>query len=401
MTKLRLLPLILSLGASPLACNKASDQDSDLSWGHLQDQSLNPKTPQYLINKGPNDIYKVCVAQYMVDDLPGVEEEIKAAINIWAAYLGRSIQVETIVKDQPRATASDRSDTLQTAYYKNCGDDVDVVMGFSPFSGGTVGQTGSSWRGFSSTNITSFKRHLFLRDYAITPDSWGTTRWVSQQELNSQPFVSQDLLNTMQARHTVEVAPRGTAVALQVLVHEFGHVWGLCDQYEGPSNCDPNFKSEHPELNSIMASASNMSKIFLTDDDIAGIRALATRPGFNDKWPGTEDELAQAATPLALNEVTYFKLKSVQKTGTQFTLNFGVVTAKKGGELRFEYRLKGTETWQTSSTYFPSSQAFMIPDYSFKQTVRTDGDYEFRLNLRLKGDDGALAAPVYATLPTN
>ncbi len=397
MTKLSIWPFILALGASPLACNKESST-SDLSWGHLQDQSLNPNTPQYLINKGPGDIYRVCVAQYMVDELPGVEAEIKAAINIWAAYLGRSIQVETIVKEQPRATASDRSDTLQAAYYKNCGDDVDVVVGFSPFTGGTVGQTGASWRGFSSTNITSFKRHLFLRDYSITSDSRNTTRWVGQQEMNDQATDIQELLETMQARSTMQVAPAGTAVALPVLVHEFGHVWGLCDQYEGPSNCDPNHKSQHPDVNSIMASASNLAKIYLTDDDITGIRALANRQDFNRKWPGTDDKLALAATPIALKELTYFKLRSVEKDGKQFTLNFGVVSSKKGGELRIEYRLKGTENWQSSSTYFPSDQAFLITDYTFKQTFRVDGDYEFRLNLRLAADQGGLASPVYATL---
>jgi len=398
MKKLRVATIILSLGATSMACHEAADEKSDLSWGHLQDQSLHPNAPQYLINQSPNQVYKVCVPQYMVDDLPGIEAEIKAAINIWAAYLGRSIEVETIVKDQPRAIAGESSQTLQAAYYKNCGDDVNVVMGFSPFGGSTVGQTGSSWRGFSSTQITSFKRHLFLRDYRISPDNWGTERWASLQEISGQAADSQDILTTMQSRNKMEVAPRGASIALPVLVHEFGHVWGLCDQYEGPSNCDPNFKSEHPDLNSIMAASSNIAKIYLTDDDITGIRALAKRPGFNSKWVGTEQAIEQPATELALGEVEYFKLKTVQKDGTQFTLNFGVVTAKRGGELRFEYRLKGTEAWQTSSTYFPSSGAFSIADYSFKQTVRNDGDYEFRLNLRLRNDDKTLVPPIYATL---
>jgi hypothetical protein len=396
MKKTTFAAILLSLGAAAVSCGDKT-ATSDLSWGHLQDQSLNPAAPQYLINKKPGDVYKVCIPRYMVDELPGVEAEVQAAINVWAGYLGRSITVETSVKDLPRATATDTPTTLQTAYYAGCGDEFDVVIGFAPLRGSTVGQTGSSWRGYSAQKITSFKRYLFLRDYKASPDLWGTTRWISLQDLRRRAADSTEILNQMQARDTMEVAPRGTSIALNVLVHEFGHVWGLCDQYEGPSNCDPNFKSEHPDLKSMMAAASNIAKLYLTDDDITGIRALAQRPGFNASWPGTEEALNKAPAAVAQKDVEYFQLKSVEKAGTQFTLNFGLVT-NKGGELRFEYRSKGAANWQQSTTFFPSDEAFMIPDYSFRQTVRTDGDYEFRLKLRLKNEDKSLGDPLYTSL---
>ncbi|HET9235757.1 MAG TPA: hypothetical protein VFO10_00820 [Oligoflexus sp.] len=396
MKKTTLSAILLSLGAALVSCGE-KQATSDLSWGHLQDQSLNPAAPQYLINKKPGDVYKVCIPRYMVDELPGVEAEVHAAINVWAGYLGRAINVETSVKDLPRATATDTPTSLQTAYYAACGDEFDVVIGFAPLRGSTVGQTGSSWRGYSAQKITSFKRYLFLRDYKASPDLWGTTRWISLQDLRRRAADSSEILNQMQARDTMEVAPRGTSIALAVLVHEFGHVWGMCDQYEGPSNCDPNFKSEHPDLKSMMAAASNVAKLYLTDDDITGIRALAQRPGFNASWPGTEGALNKAPAAVAQKDVEYFQLKSVEKAGTQFTLNFGLVT-NKGGELRFEYRTKGAAAWQQSTSFFPSDDAFMIPDYSFRQTVRTEGDYEFRLKLRLKEEDSSLGEPMYTTL---
>jgi hypothetical protein len=400
MKKLKITALLLSLGVAPAACNDDPEPEtSDLAWGHLQDQGLNPNAPQYLINKKPGDVYKVCVPRYMVNELPGLESEIKAAVNVWAAYLGRYIDVETHVMDLPRAKSTDTPNTLQIAYYNACGSDFDVVLGFAPLGGTTVGQTGSSWRGYSAQKITSFKRYLFLRDYKVSPDVWGTKRWISLQDLKKRHSSSTDILNQLKARNTTEVAPSGTGIALQVLVHEFGHVWGMCDQYEGPTNCDPNYKSAHPNTNSMMASASNVAKLYLTDDDITGIRALAKRPGFNNGWYGAEVETDTAPTPPSHSQgdVEYFKLNSVQKAGNQFTLNFGLLT-DKGGELRFEYRLKGTTAWKQSTSFFPSDDGFAMSNYSFRLTLPTAGDYEFRLKLRLQKDSFNLGEPMYASL---
>jgi hypothetical protein len=400
MNKLKISALLLSLGIAPVACNQdPEDETSDLSWGHLQDQGLNPNAPQYLINIKPGEVYKVCVPRYMVSDLPGVEAEIKAAINIWAKYLGRYIEVETHVRDLPRPTATDTTNSLQTNYYNLCGADFDVVMGFAPLKGSTVGQTGSHWRGYSAQKITSFTRYLFLRDYKTAPDVWGTKRWISFQDLKQRSADAEEILDELQVRGNMEVAPNGTSIALPVLVHEFGHVWGMCDQYEGPSNCDPNFKSPHPDTKSMMGAATNVARLYLTDDDITGIRALARRPGFSAGWTGTESEMNEKPAPVKQEEVEYLQLKAVQKEGRQYTMTFGVMSSR-GGELRFEYRLKGSTAWQRFPTYFPSDDAFHIPEYSFRQSVPTDGDYEVRMNLRLYTDARKLklGEPSYAQL---
>jgi hypothetical protein len=397
MQRMMTAALLLGLGVSTVACNE-DNATSDLSWGHLQDQSLTPNAPHFLINKKPGDAYKVCVPQYMVDDLPGVKSEIEAAINVWGSYLGRSIPVDIHVRNLPRATAQDTPGSLQTTYYNLCGEDFDAVMGFAPLGGKTVGQTGTSWRGFSAQQITSFKRYLFLRDYKISPDAWGSNRWVSLQDLRKKSYRSEDILAQMQARNTTEVAPYGATISLPVLVHEFGHVWGLCDQYEGPSNCDPGHISPHPDLSSMMAAASSVAKIFLTDDDITGIRKLAQRPGFNSDWPGTTDDIQKAPMPVAKKEVEVFTLKKVEKVGTQYTIYFGLI-ASKGGELRYEYRPKGSfEAWQTSKTLFPADKSFHMPEYFFRHAAADDEDYEFRLRLRLLKDGFALGDPMYTTL---
>ncbi|MGE0173956.1 MAG: hypothetical protein AB7T49_14260 [Oligoflexales bacterium] len=77
---------------------------------------------------------------------------------------------------------------------------------------------------------------------------------------------------------------RPTAVPMQVvdcgfdgdirlaLLHEVGHLWGLCDQY--PGEIDHCTFSTEPDPDSVMASGQSDS---LTSDDIDGIRSLAQK----------------------------------------------------------------------------------------------------------------------------
>ncbi len=81
------------------------------------------------------------------------------------------------------------------------------------------------------------------------------------------------------------------------MVHEFGHVWGLCDQYEQSNNCDPKFASLDKENHLILDNSSMMSSVkatfnaYLTDDDITGIRQLAQRKGFNADYNLSKKEI--------------------------------------------------------------------------------------------------------------
>lgn len=69
-----------------------------------------------------------------------------------------------------------------------------------------------------------------------------------------------------------------------VLLHEMGHVWGLCDQYDmgNYTNCDyssPGKTASNRVLNSVMGEGGRLE---LTSDDITGIEMLAKR----DDLPG-------------------------------------------------------------------------------------------------------------------
>ena len=63
------------------------------------------------------------------------------------------------------------------------------------------------------------------------------------------------------ARATTQYASDNKFLILPVLTHEFGHVWGLCDQYEGANNCDPENSSSHLVLDSIMGSHGGTERL--------------------------------------------------------------------------------------------------------------------------------------------
>jgi hypothetical protein len=298
MKKTTLAALMFGFGALSVSCGPQEDATSDLHWGHLD--KFDSKHPFFLINKKPGEVYRVCMARYMRDEIPGIEEELKAAVNIWGAYLGRSIPMVIEVKDLPRPTGTKVPATQGQEYYTACNEGKiqpmywDLVVGLSPLSGSTVGLTGYWYSMKSNAVVSDYRRYLFLRDFKTAPELGDVKRWMSLEEVNQKPTVSPNILNTMLTRSTTKYAKTGSLIAFQVLVHEIGHVWGLCDQVtSGVDNCssDNLWKSPHPDSNSIMAAASNVVKMYLTDDDITGIRKMATRTNYSSTWPGTEDDI--------------------------------------------------------------------------------------------------------------
>ncbi len=353
------------------ACRDQSS-DSQLSWGHIQDEALLPSSPQYLINKKPGETYRICLAPRMAQELPGVAAELEAAVKIWGSYIGRSIPVDVKIANEAE-----------------CGESKDLIADFTALNSSTVGRTGASWRGFGPDRILSFRRTLELRDYTKSPDPiQQVENWESLEMASGQSRTAQEIVELLQRRSELTVSAPKKAMTLPVIVHEMGHVWGLCDQYEGANNCDPRHSSTHPELKSIMGASSGINRLYLTDDDITGIRELAKRPGFSEAWPGTESSLSVAVKPISESAIPYFKLRALSREDRTYTLNFGVLTSQQGGELYIEYRSKGTSAWRQSPSYFPSEGKFEIPSAEYKLTMPDQKDYEFRLKLKLVDASG-------------
>ncbi len=329
MNKLFFLALSLFTFYSCRARN--DDSQADLKWGHLNVENLQPTSPQFLINKTRGVNFKVCLAKYLRDQFPGIEQEIDASVNIWASYIGRKIPVTIETKDLPRAKAGDDVNDFAKTYFTQCGKGYDIVIGFGPLQGQTVGLTGdfSSYivNSDGSKKIVSFERFLFLRDFDANPstNTLSSNAWKSFGQKSGTVPQDGQLLPLMRQRQTKFYSLKNDLLTLSVLAHEMGHVWGLCDQYEGTANCDKQNSSSHIEMDSLMGAARFRQIAYLTDDDIEGIRALAARPGFKHDWPDAPG-LTAVTAPVNLGLVEFLAVQSLERKDNTLIMNFGILS---------------------------------------------------------------------------
>lgn len=362
-----------------------TDETSEIKWGHLGDPFFLPESPSYLINKPKGASYNVCLAKYMIDALPGIQSEIEAAVNIWAFYLGRTIPVAIAVKDLPRAVAGDTAASLGAKYNDLCGKGFDTVVGFAPLEGAAAGQTSLTSMIMTlpdgSKKMTSFQRYLFLRDFSISPDKDGFNGWDSYQMRRGKAFTKAQLLELMTAREQLLFSLHGKLLTLPTLTHEIGHIWGLCDQYEGPTNCDAKHSTEHKVLDSVMGTATFRERIFLTDDDIAGIRALGVRPGFQHDWPATP---STPVKPLVQKPVELFEKLSLTQANHKVEAVFALIT-NVPSKLLIEVKPKGSSRWETLSSTDSPATGFDLPDVtqSIKLPANDNRIYDVRLTLQI------------------
>ena len=81
-----------------------------------------------------------------------------------------------------------------------------------------------------------------------------------------------------------------------LVLHEVGHFWGMCDQYRGNTrdgwiaSCSKEHRSNKRHAESIMGAATT-GRTKLTDDDIAGIKAMAVRTDIpaNRLWQAAQN----------------------------------------------------------------------------------------------------------------
>lgn len=400
------LPLglvLLAAGAawSGAACSAPASSDGpsagvESRWGFLNDASLTPDAPQFLVNKTRGAKFRVCLPRYMADALPGIESEIYAAVNVWGSYLGRSIPVEIETKDLPRARAEQSIDDLGSAYQANCGEGFDVVMGLAKIEGSAVGLTGASYsyvlQPNGSRQITSFTRYLFLRDYDLVPTTGSDgnpERWTSLAAQDGASISGPDLLASMLTRTKTRYASASTYLVLPVLTHEYGHVWGLCDQYEGSTNCDPHNSSSHPVEQSIMGARGGTQRLFLTDDDIEGVRTLAQKAGFAHDWGPPHDD---PPAPIPHRPVELARIDAVRRAGSTLVVTYGVVTS---GAARYGFELEadGEPGFTPLTSDFGSTDAFDVPTGELTITLQAPsaGVYHVRMTVTPHGGTPVIA----------
>jgi hypothetical protein len=391
-TQLQRLGLVFLTAAgvsASAACDAPSSSDGasagvESRWGFLDDASLTPDAPQFLVNKVRGAKFRVCVPRYLADALPGIESEVYAAVNVWASYVGRVIPVEIETKDLPRGRADQSIDDLAASYQAACGEGFDVVMGLGKLEGSAVGLTGASYRYLlqpdGSRQITSFTRYLFLRDYDLVPTTGSdgnAERWTSLAAQDGTPISGPDLLASMLTRTKTRYASASTYLVLPVLTHEYGHVWGLCDQYEGSTNCDPHNSSSHPVDQSIMGARGGTQRLFLTDDDIEGVRTLAHKPGFAHDWGPPHDE-PPAAIPHKPVELA--RIDNVRRQGSALVVTYGVVTSG-AARYGFELQAEGEASFTPLTSDFGSTEPFDVPTGELTITLQGASTHAYRVRL--------------------
>jgi len=99
------------------------------NYGHLTRIGTFTTSPLYLSLLKKEETYKVCLSSKMASIYPGIENEIKASINIWAHYLDRKINVEITKIYLPLATEDMSTKDIIILYAGICGKDKHLYIG--------------------------------------------------------------------------------------------------------------------------------------------------------------------------------------------------------------------------------------------------------------------------------
>jgi hypothetical protein len=179
---------------------------------------------------------------------------------------------------------------------------------------------------------------------------------------------------------------------LPVLTHEYGHVWGLCDQYEGSANCDPQSSSSHPVEASIMGARGATQRLFLTDDDIEGVRTLAGKPGFAHDWGAPRSD---PPAPLVSKPVELARIEGVKRVAGKLIVTYGVVTP---GAARYAFALQavGTSAFTPLTSEFSSATAIDEPTGQLTISLSPGSAPRYNVRLTVTPSSGAPVSVVAA-----
>ncbi len=269
-----------------LSQNEGPNEAILSNFGHLESVSKYASSPVFLSTLKKGQPYKICLSEKLVKKYPGFKEEVEAAVNIWAFYIDRKIPLDFIVKKLPAPKSGWKVNDYAKAYKQICGKS-DLYMSENVPSGTTLGYTQKSVQYRYGENservVTDFARVLNLSNW---PEQAGR-RFISLEQATKKKRSAAEILQLLKSRNkTVYLPGPSTFLTTTTLVHEFGHVWGMCDQYPldgNRSNCDPHNSTMSLdghvmlEEDAVMSSAGWKNKLGLHDDDIDGIIGLAHR----------------------------------------------------------------------------------------------------------------------------
>tara|TARA_B100000925_G_scaffold45266_1_gene29523 strand:+ start:10283 stop:12325 length:2043 start_codon:yes stop_codon:yes gene_type:complete len=368
------------------ACNpaqKGSEGHTHLiksNYGHLKTVKESHLTPAFLINHNPTDTYDVCLSERMESNFPGIKEEIKASINIWGYYIGRKIDVNIITRQLPVPDTSWSLEDRHQIFKQKCPKGVELIVGEDIEKSTSIAYThidSKPWFDGRKWIAKSFTRILMFR--TITADGFRNQKFFTLSQLTGQEHSEEEITSVLKRRDTKLFSPAFGKVPMVItMLHEIGHVWGLCDMYhlDRGSNCDPDH-SEHRgmkgvavEEESIMYSSKSVVPFYLRDDDLNGIKALDQRFNNDPKIKYTNIEVPREV-PQEKNAY-WSEIVNLNKIDFTDTNVEAFIDLETNGDkdLTFQYKYSESARWQTVSQYSFYDKT-RLTNYSFKFRYRS------------------------------
>lgn len=295
MRNIKYLLIISTLLLTLFSCGGKKGDESSRSlslgyWGQLAElESLTPNS-MFLIFLKPTETYDVCVADHLIKDFPQFIKQLDASIKIWGKYINRDIKTNFTTFEMEAPSLTETQDQSFDKYTNECSN-ADIAVGYANTDAlGVAASKYATYQRPDGMQMVQSARKAVLVQNPI----YKNKKWVGLfKEADPAATVDEIIETLLQRDQQLFLLEENELSLVTVLIHEFGHVWGLCDMYalsQGKTNCDPVWskKDNNGKLilnpDAIMAKAHWKNPLFLQDDDIEGIRTLAKRDRFESNW---------------------------------------------------------------------------------------------------------------------
>lgn len=293
-----------------ISCSEQSPSESAPkliagNWGELADLDQTLPSRAYLIDYKDQDTYRVCYQAALAARWPQFKEELTTALAHWGRYIGVSITLEVRERVFQSPPKNSHANQALAFYQQSYCQDADLIVAEYELNG-PLAQVLQS---YSYVMKNGKKEIMKLTKGLLIQTENENFNWITLKEAFGIDAIN-NIHETLFERsaYYVKKSPE-EHLLLSTLIHEAGHIWGLCDQYEldgGKTNCHPEYSTAELVNASIMAREPLFIPLFLQDDDIDGIQNLAARR--RELWSNIATN--PMATPPKYEIITTYKSKS-------------------------------------------------------------------------------------------
>mgnify|MGYP003336503312 CR=1 FL=1 len=243
---------------------------------------------------------------------------------------------------------------------------MDLVINEVKENGYRLGETAyvATYRGTDQDgkkNIVNFHRTLSLTRFS------NGRKFISLEQATGIQRTGKEILDLLLSRQkTVDLPKTETFLTLRTFIHEFGHIWGLCDQYpldNNQTNCDPLHSTLSPQGHIIlnedaaMSSSGWIHELGLHDDDIEGIIDLAERSDIaSTGWAMPSKNYADfPARVIPEGPVRHMKIKSANIGEGKLKI-ISSMDIDGGANIIIQMKFLESEAWRNQGPTFEFSE---------------------------------------------